>query len=189
MTNYADRGWITPCEIFIIFHIMRHPNPVMFFFSYILCTYWLSRRAERENIWLEVRTCGPRAAVRTHGHHFLQPRSGVFSLFFLEARGRTLVTRFALVKQLSHAFCPFSIIDVDWYWYRRILSKFENSWLRRICQRIWTNQQRRSVRHMIFDLVPLLPGRTLRLIQCSEAEVLSFCVRLLLSSLKVIKSL
>lgn len=179
---------VTPCEIFIIFHIMRHPNPVIFF-SYILCTYWLNRRVERENIWLEVRACGPRAAVRTHGHHFLQPRSGVFYLFFLEARGRTLGTRFALVKQLSHAFCPFSIIDVDWYWYRRILSKFRNSWLRRICQRIWTNQQRRSVRHMIFDLVPLLPGRTLRLIQCSEAEVLSFCVRLLLSSLKVIKSL
>ena len=42
---------------------------------------------------------------------------------------------------------------------------------------------------MISNLVPLLPGRTLRLIQCSEAEVLSFCVRLLLSSLKVIKSL
>ena len=32
MKNYADRGGITPCEIFIIFHIMRHPNPVMFFF-------------------------------------------------------------------------------------------------------------------------------------------------------------
>lgn len=133
MKNYADRG----NTLWDLHNFSHHATSESSnFFSYILCTYWLNRRVERENIWLEVRACGPRAAVRTHGHHFLQPRSGVFYLFFLEARGRTLGTRFALVKQLSHAFCPFSIIDVDWYWYRRILSKFRNSWLWRICQRI-----------------------------------------------------
>ena len=44
MTNYADRGGITPFEIFIIFNIMRHPNPVRFvFYTLYVLIDWVGR--------------------------------------------------------------------------------------------------------------------------------------------------